>query len=52
MAIDALHFPKNNLEQFSYKLINRELWKAYTGFNIPEKLKIVTGNWGCGAFNG
>lgn len=27
--------------------------KAFAGFsNAPENTKIVTGNWGCGAFNG
>ena len=27
--------------------------KAYVGFyDLPEKTDVVTGNWGCGAFNG
>ncbi len=34
-------------------MIDRELLKAYVGFyESPEKSHIVTGNWGCGAFNG
>ena len=33
-------------------MIDREIIKAYTGFLGSEGNNIVTGNWGCGAFNG
>jgi poly(ADP-ribose) glycohydrolase len=41
------------MEQVSKKGIDRELIKAYAGFkDTPKHTDIITGNWGCGAFNG
>ena len=54
-AIDAIHFSAANFrQQFTKKFFNRELLKAYVGFDCKqEQIKAVaTGNWGCGAFNG
>ena len=34
------------------ELIERELTKAAAGFRCEGYDKIVTGNWGCGAFGG
>ena len=33
-------------------MTDRELLKAYVGFNVVEKIDIISGNWGCGAFGG
>lgn len=54
MAIDAIYFPSKEYsqEQFEKKFIDREILKAYAGFSNIEGEYIVTGNWGCGAFNG
>ena len=42
-------------EQIYKKGIQRDLKKAYIGFNVAKILendKIVTGSWGCGIFGG
>jgi len=54
-AIDARPFGHyNKLDQFTKFWINRELLKAYVGFNLkaPGVTSVTTGNWGCGAFGG
>ena len=57
VAMDAVYY-RDPSTQFHMEQIDRELIKAYTSFspNIPGgtsgPLKIATGNWGCGAFNG
>ncbi|VDK34806.1 unnamed protein product [Taenia asiatica] len=56
-AIDALPFA-TGIPQFEGKYIRRELDKAYCGFTdllapyraLPNV--VVSGHWGCGAFNG
>lgn len=34
--------------------MNREILKAFCGFSFPKASirKVITGNWGCGAFGG
>lgn len=58
IAIDALHFHAT-WKQYDQKNLNRELNKAYVGFNEKQNTTekscsaaVATGNWGCGAFNG
>ncbi|CAF4520641.1 unnamed protein product [Rotaria sp. Silwood2] len=57
VAIDAICF-SDRRSQFSMETTERELIKAYTGFqtlNMPAeqpRVGVATGNWGCGAFNG
>ena len=54
-AIDAICYGYGNVRrQFSQKDIDREIMKAYVGFKTDnsELKTVVTGNWGCGAFNG
>jgi poly(ADP-ribose) glycohydrolase len=54
-AIDAVPFGRyNETEQFRKAGIDRELLKAYCGFSFykPDVRRVVTGNWGCGAFGG
>lgn len=56
VAMDAIAF-YNRAAQFEMPAMKRELIKAYTCFRIPASIKdvkagVVTGNWGCGAFNG
>lgn len=57
VAMDAILF-KNPAEQFTLDSITREINKAYIGFQPMDEnerakiLPIVTGHWGCGAFNG
>ena len=56
VAMDAIAF-YNRAAQFEMPAMKRELIKAYTCFRIPAsmtdvKAGVVTGNWGCGAFNG
>ena len=56
VAIDAIFF-RNPSEQYTQKNITRELIKAYIGFHTQDlspsgAFPIVTGHWGCGAFNG
>jgi poly(ADP-ribose) glycohydrolase len=56
--MDAVFF-RDRAAQYDMKFVKRELIKAYASFR-PRKsqvgaetlLGIVTGNWGCGAFNG
>lgn len=52
VAIDAIDFKRNQMEQFREANIERELLKAYTGFSADESKTVATGNWGCGAFKG
>ena len=60
MAIDALRLMFSKMsEQLMPICITRELGKAYAGFKGPfghlksdKDMRIVTGNWGCGAFGG
>ncbi|CAD6192834.1 unnamed protein product [Caenorhabditis auriculariae] len=56
VAIDAQPFYTNKLRQYESAMILRELNKAYVGFkgssNTFEDPPIVTGWWGCGAFQG
>lgn len=54
--MDAIAF-RSRSSQYQITNMKRELIKAYTCFRIPEavtdpKSGVVTGNWGCGAFNG
>jgi poly(ADP-ribose) glycohydrolase len=52
--MDAIFFRDRN-KQFEMESVHRELDKAYTSFRPigPDReFAIVTGNWGCGAFNG
>ena len=44
----------DTLIQFSQEHVDREILKAYVGFNFDgvETNTVVTGNWGCGAFRG
>ncbi|KAJ3309504.1 hypothetical protein HDV04_005996 [Boothiomyces sp. JEL0838] len=52
IAIDALRFEKqDSLKELRKDTITREINKAYVGF-AQATSQIVTGNWGCGAFNG
>ncbi|KAK1154442.1 poly(ADP-ribose) glycohydrolase isoform X1 [Acipenser oxyrinchus oxyrinchus] len=55
IAIDAIKF-KNEQQQFEMRNVDRELNKAYCGFEPRVQaqcyLPVATGNWGCGAFNG
>ena len=56
VAMDAIAFYNRSI-QFKMEKMKRELIKAYTCFRIPAsmtdvKVGVVTGNWGCGAFNG
>ena len=53
VAIDAIKFKYKDPEQFHQTKIDREIFKAYTGFStVQSNSKIVTGGWGCGAYNG
>nr|XP_057917014.1 poly(ADP-ribose) glycohydrolase-like isoform X3 [Doryrhamphus excisus] len=56
VAIDAMPF-RTFLEQFHPERLNRELNKAYCGFDRPDQhsdnlAAVATGNWGCGVFGG
>jgi hypothetical protein len=56
VAIDATYFRERS-EQYDMKHIKRELIKGFAGFHTRNSSKdhafpVVTGNWGCGAFNG
>ncbi|CAG05369.1 unnamed protein product, partial [Tetraodon nigroviridis] len=57
LAMDALRFTHGR-DQYSMKLVVRELNKAYCGFKRCEEERrgeepdIATGKWGCGAFKG
>ena len=61
IAIDAMDLRRTSYfyfhNQISKNEINRDIHKAYVGFNLinfdkTTKKTIATGNWGCGAFNG
>jgi hypothetical protein len=57
IAIDAINFKEQNVGsrknvQFSMYSIDRELHKAYVGFNTGDLLPISTGHWGGGDFQG
>ena len=52
VAIDAINFSDNPDRQYSKAAIDRELHKAYVGFNHEGYSDIRTGNWGSGAFRG
>ncbi|CAP34408.1 LOW QUALITY PROTEIN: Protein CBR-PME-3, partial [Caenorhabditis briggsae] len=56
VAIDAMYFKTKAIaEQVTSDSLTREMKKAYTGFAQSEhfgQIPIVTGFWGCGAFNG
>ena len=53
VAIDAIKFKAKDPEQFSQRLVDREILKAYAGFSsLSTEAKIVTGGWGCGVYNG
>ena len=53
-GIDALVFKFNQGSQFGKTLIKREILKAYAGFKFSVEgcERVVSGNWGCGAFGG
>ncbi|KAL5702657.1 poly(ADP-ribose) glycohydrolase [Ranunculus cassubicifolius] len=52
VAIDALSSPK--MRQYGVEYLLREINKAFCGFlhKTEDKIGVVTGNWGCGAFGG
>lgn len=52
VAIDAFDFGNNPETQYNKRAIDRELTKAYAGFNQEGYTHIRTGNWGSGAFGG
>ena len=55
IAIDALDLRRSNqnqAEQYSPKLLMRELNKALAGFSCQGNRTISTGLWGCGVFGG
>ncbi|ULT97498.1 hypothetical protein L3Y34_005366 [Caenorhabditis briggsae] len=57
VAIDAMYFKTKAIaEQVTSDSLTREMKKAYTGFSTQSEhfgqIPIVTGFWGCGAFNG
>ncbi|CAO4375346.1 unnamed protein product [Caenorhabditis nigoni] len=57
IAIDAMYFKTKGLaDQVAGGCMTREMKKAYTGFSSQseqfDQIPIVTGFWGCGAFNG
>ncbi|EGR28564.1 hypothetical protein IMG5_172360 [Ichthyophthirius multifiliis] len=51
---DAFDFRKldNQLQQFEQKYLQREIIKSLSLFTSYEGNQIVTGNWGCGVFQG
>jgi poly(ADP-ribose) glycohydrolase len=53
VAMDAKEY-RGAKDQFKKNEIDREINKAFTAFYSPTKtaMKIATGHWGCGAFNG
>ena len=38
--------------QYTKKMINREILKAFAGFKNTHSKVVVSGNWGCGVFKG
>lgn len=58
VAMDAVCF-RDRTAQYKLECVDRELLKAYTSFYLRKTGQrsevlpgIVTGSWGCGAFNG
>jgi len=55
VAMDAVHL-KSPKKQYSPRLLERELNKAYCGFHNPRASislpAVATGHWGCGVFGG
>lgn len=52
IVMDALPYDPA-CDGFMLHNIQREIQKAYVGFNTPtDKNPICTGHWGCGSFNG
>lgn len=55
--MDAVEY-RDPRRQYEYEFISRELIKAFTAFAPSDTTEqahdypIITGNWGCGAFNG
>jgi len=49
IAIDAIAHPRDQLGDVT---MNREICKAWTGFNSVSGQRVGTGHWGCGAFGG
>ncbi len=54
VALDALDLRgRNPQSQYDSSLIQRDLTKAWAGFDEPGTPEVVaTGNWGCGVFGG
>ena len=58
VAIDAIPYDWDVMEQYHWKHIHRDICKAYIGFLQPyiaegnKKRVVATGNWGCGVFGG
>lgn len=56
VAIDAIDFKKNRLDQYDKSNVDRDLIKAYVGFEpLPgtdPNVPIVSGKWGAGDFGG
>lgn len=47
LVIDACFY-----DQFTEKMIDRDLGKAWAAFQKSRNQRIVTGHWGCGVFGG
>lgn len=53
VSIDAYRYNINNKKlQYEIEYKNRDIIKAISGFSSIRTKTIITGNWGCGAFNG
>lgn len=59
IAIDATFFKSRSSSQYTKSMIDRELKKAFCGFqpdsfviNQSRQPTIATGNWGCGVYRG
>ncbi len=51
ILIDSIDYSKRYNYQFTDEAKQRELNKAKLAFNSVKENTIITGNWGCGAFN-
>ncbi|CAD5226848.1 unnamed protein product [Bursaphelenchus xylophilus] len=53
IVMDAVNY-SNRDNQFEFRFLDRELRKAFIAFSIRvnDHIKVASGNWGCGAFNG